>query len=87
MGLMRHFQADQNPQRIEALERENAALRHQLELTHSNNHELDAERQRLIDEVLRLGSLTEHLGNFSESLKLSQTSLAALAGAMKHEMG
>ncbi len=86
MGFMRHFQADQNPQRIEELEQENAALRQQLELTHGNNHQLEAERQRLINEVLRLSSLTEHLGNFSESLKLSQTSLAELAGAMKHEM-
>lgn len=86
MGFMNRQHTDQNLQRVEVLERENASLRLQLELTHNSNHDLDAERQRLIDEVHRLGSLSEHLGNFGESLKLSQSSLASLAGAMKHEM-
>lgn len=86
MGFMSRLQPDQILQRNAELERDNAALRQQLELTRSTNHELDTERQRLIDEVLRLGSLTEHLGNFGDTLKMSQTSLASLASAMKHEM-
>ncbi len=85
MVFMNRSRTDQSLQRVEELERENATLRQQLAHTHDHNNTLGADRQRLTDEVLRMSSLTEHLGTFSESLKLSQSSLASLANAMKHE--
>ncbi len=77
--------SDPSRPRIEELEREVASLRQQLLQTHDHNHELGSDRKRLEGELLRLSSLTEHLGNFSDSLRLSQSSLATLANAMKQE--
>ena len=58
---------DPSRQRIEELEREVASLRLQLLKTHDHNHELGSDRIRLEEELLRLSSLTEHLGHFSDS--------------------
>jgi uncharacterized coiled-coil DUF342 family protein len=85
MVFMGGSKTEQSRQRIEELEQENASLRQQLAHMNDHNDTLGADRQRLTDEVLRMSSLTEHLGNFSDSLKLSQSSLASLASAMKHE--
>lgn len=84
MFLQRSLAASEQ-QRIEQLEQENALLRRKLNEAEASHEKISLSSRQQAEELLRLDSLARHLGNFSESLKLSQSSLAALALAMKEE--
>ena len=86
MVFMTRSRTDDTNPRIRQLEEENTRLRQELDAILSHNSELSADQKRLANEIHRLASMASHLGHFSDSLKLSQGSLAALATAMKSEM-
>lgn len=71
--------------RTQELEQENMALRTQLEAALAMGQTHTSESTRCEHQVQLLTGVAEHIGSFSDSMKESQASLAALAQAMKHE--
>jgi Methyl-accepting chemotaxis protein (MCP) signalling domain/Chemoreceptor zinc-binding domain len=71
--------------RIDKLEQENDGLRRELERLGQEGQTRKSELQRGSEELLVLKGLSRYMGEFSDSLKLSQSSLAALAQTMKSE--
>ena len=72
-------------QRLATLEAELQRLREDLASAHAEAH---AAKERAMDSSRQstlFRGLTEHIGSFSDSIKESQTSLAALAQVMKRE--
>lgn len=73
-------------ERATALESENAALRARLEAVSADNRACrEAQTSGSDEQVSLLTGVAGHIGSFSDSLKESQASLAALAQAMKQE--
>ncbi|MCP5278962.1 MAG: CZB domain-containing protein [Thiobacillus sp.] len=72
-------------ERTRELENENASLRSQLESAMRSVQDKDVETATLASRIQILEAVARHIGVFSNSIKESQTSLAALALTMKHE--
>jgi hypothetical protein len=67
------------------LEQENASLRAQLEAALAESQARHAEAAGHDTRIQLLTGVARHIGSFSDSMKESQASLAALAQTMKHE--
>ncbi len=72
-------------ERTRELEQENASLRAQLEAALAESRTRHAESAGSDARVQLLTGVARHIGSFSDSMKESQSSLSALAQAMKQE--
>ncbi len=70
---------------LSTLEAENANLLRELEMAQAAAMAVDGDRYRYEEQSTLFRGLAEHIGTFSDSIKESQTSLAALAQTMKGE--
>ena len=72
-------------QKLATLESENIQLRQELEQARALAGAAESGQKESDDKCQLFQGLTEHIGSFSDSIKESQTSLAALANVMKGE--
>ncbi|HNQ04349.1 MAG TPA: methyl-accepting chemotaxis protein [Thiobacillaceae bacterium] len=71
--------------RIRELEQENASLRARLEDVRARDGEREADRARQEGQVRLLGGVSRQMARFGDSMKESQSSMAALSQAMRQE--
>ncbi len=70
---------------ISSLESENERLHRELEAARATAAAAESGKHSADEQCALFHGLSEHIGTFSDSIKESQTSLAALAQVMKHE--